>query len=346
MNIEELCFLALWAEEEIKKRNIPQLYQALLQKLRQNVQPNQPKVPFEQERNQLITVLKEIETKLSLLNESQKDFFKKLGILELIGKKGADHIENILYKNVLDIATAANKINESLQTLNKGLQKLEQAKSAICEYVTIEPKLTDKVLIRVYFEHEASINNIVDLKEWSNIWYEICRGLSIANNEAPENIEVVGAARGSLIIELATSYMVAKILSKILLAILEVVEKILLLKHKLEEIRSLQLMNDTLQTLLKEFDKKSQEIIENETENILQELETSLNFEGGEVKNNLRMAIKRLIDFIKRGGKVDCSIPEDQIEEDIDDKKELKQELKERFQEIRSISKNIEMLEE
>ena len=67
-----------------------------------------------------------------------------------------------------------------------------------------EPEIsTDQVLTRVIFEQDASVKNIKELKDWTSKWFDIGRGFAMANGQTPEDVQVLGGARGSLIIELA-----------------------------------------------------------------------------------------------------------------------------------------------
>ena len=58
MNVSELYQLTKWIQNEIVNTQIPQKYQQLLQILQRNAQPNQPKQPFEQQKNNLIEAIK------------------------------------------------------------------------------------------------------------------------------------------------------------------------------------------------------------------------------------------------------------------------------------------------
>jgi len=107
MNVSELFELTNWIQNEIVNSQIPQKYQALQQILQQNVQPNQQKQPFENQKNDLIDTIRKVP--LNQLTKDQIEFLRNLGIAQAVGKEGVDAIEYILYKNVLDIATAAKK---------------------------------------------------------------------------------------------------------------------------------------------------------------------------------------------------------------------------------------------
>jgi hypothetical protein len=47
------------------------------------------------------------------------------------------------------------------------------------------------------------MSNVADFRKWGTFWFEIGRGVAMAHNAAPEEIKIVGATKGSIIIELA-----------------------------------------------------------------------------------------------------------------------------------------------
>ena len=53
-------------------------------------------------------------------------FLHELGIAEAVGNDGANAIEDVLYKNVIDLATAAQKTQLIYQEVAEGLAKSNQ----------------------------------------------------------------------------------------------------------------------------------------------------------------------------------------------------------------------------
>ena len=112
MQIEELLKLTNWFEKYVKEVQIPQKVQQLHKVMTQNVsaRQNQQKQPFGQQKDDLITEVSNVNfTSLSI---EQIQLLKKLEIFNLFSKQGVALIEEILYKNQLDIATATTKIAE------------------------------------------------------------------------------------------------------------------------------------------------------------------------------------------------------------------------------------------
>ncbi|MGR3294201.1 MAG: hypothetical protein ACUZ9M_09335 [Candidatus Scalindua sp.] len=256
-------------------------------------------------------------------------------------------IEDILYKNVIDVATSAQKLQEIHQEINKGIQKSDQIQAGLSECVFEEEYETEnEVLIRVSFTGNATMSNVTDFKSWGNIWHEIGRGIAMAHNATPEDIKIVGATKGSIIIELAVIASIATTTSGIILAALKVAEKVLDIRKKAEEIRNLKLKNKKLSIDMEQEAEKEKAIgIKEISANIIKKLKLKKNGEGDKI-NALNKAVNNLVSFIESGGEVDFIIPEEDVEGDEnEDATPNYEELRITFQEIRQLENKIKLLE-
>ncbi len=345
MNVSELYDLTHWVTDKIVSTQIPQKYQALQQILQKHAQPNQQKPSFEAQKNELIETIKNVP--LRRLTKDQFLFLVKLGIAQAVGDEGVEIIEDILYKNVIDVANSAQKLQEIHQKIAKGIQKSDQIKAGLTDCVYEEIYETDnEVLIRVSFTGRATMSNVIDFKNWGNIWYEIGRGIAIANNLPPEDVKIIGATKGSIIIELAVIASIATTTSGIILSALKVAEKVLDIRKKAEEIRSMKLSNKKLaKDIAKEAEKEKTVGIEAISTEIIKQLKINKDGEGDKI-TALDKAVNNLVNFIEFGGEVDFIIPEEE-----DDSEENKNDapnygdLRVTFQEIRQLETKIKLLE-
>ena len=341
MNVSELYKLTIWVSKEIEAAQIPSLYQALQQILQQNSQSSS-KQPFEAQKDSLIKALEQVD--LASLTKDQLAFLRELGIAEAVGDDGANAIEDVLYKNVIDLATAAQKTQLIYQEVAEGLAKSNQIKVGLTGIVSSEQyELDNEILMRVTFTGQAKMGNIKDFKTWGNAWYDIGRGIALAHGTSPEDIKIVGATTGSIIIELAVVASIATTASGIILAALKVAEKVLDIKKKAEEIRGLKLTNEKLAKDLDEAaDTEKEKGIEEITVTMIKKLSIKKTGEGDKVKA-LETSIKNLVNFIEQGGEVDFIMPESGIEEG--DEEPSNKELRVAFQEIRRLEEKIALIE-
>ena len=168
----------------------------------------------------------------------------------------------------------------------------------------------------------------------------------MAHNASPEDVKIVGATKGSLIIELATIIKIATTASVIILAALKVAEKVLDIRKKAEEIRNMKLINKKLASNMeKEAENEKTVGIEKISADIIIKLKLKRDSEGDKI-NALDKAVKNLVSFIESGGEVDFIIPEEEVESDEKEGATPNYgNLRVTFQEIRQLETKIKLLE-
>lgn len=348
MQITELLKLSIWFEDNIVANGIPQKYQALYNRMQQNV--NNQKQPFENELKVLFDALKQLN--LNSLTLEQVKFLTDLEIEDLITVNAIEKIKDILHDFNLDIATATKKIQEFSQKINAAQTRLIEIRTVLEKSFLIKDESElpeDSVLMRVYFQEGSAIKDIKDLKKLSATWYDIGRGISMAQNRSPEDFKIIGAEKGSLIIEMAVYAGLATSVSTILLAGLKVAERVIELLKKVEELKALKLKNKKIQTdLLKEVEEEKTNGIKSILDFTIEKLGLNQEQEGDKI-TALEKSITKLVDFTQKGGAVDFVQPEeDENEDENENNREIRaaiSKLSENVQEIRSLENKIKMIE-
>ena len=349
MQITELLKLTEWFNLNIVKKGVPTKYTALYNKMNQNVRrnTNQQVVPFEQEKDKLIESLKEIN--FQTLSLEQINFLEQLEITELIGDIGAKRIDEILVKNNLDIATATSKVKESSDAIAKAQSTVTELQTTLSKSFDIEETDEvddDKVLMRVYFQNAVAIENLTDFKKLSAAWYDIGRGIAMAQDKSPEDFNIIGAKKGSIIIEMAVVVGLATTVSKILLESLKVADRFINVLKQVEELKGLKLGNKKIALELK---KEAEKEKDEGTNTILQTAITDLKLnteQQGDKVTALEKSIKKLIAFTQNGGVVDFVQPKEQEEDEENGEiREEIQKLKTNISEIRLLENQIKLLE-
>ena len=353
MNISELFQLTQWIKTEIADKQIVQKYQNLINIIDENIRPNRPpnatKKPFEQEKNLLLNTLREVP--LNYLTWEQLNFLDKLKIKSNVGDTAAENVEGILYKNSIDEPTIISKIKNIIGELNQGIAQSNQMKGVLENCISPEEyKLGDNVLMRVNFSGNASIKNVVDLKKWSEAWLEIGRGITMANGEAPEKLEIIGTIKGSIIIEFVLAPILIGSFSYLIKNVLNLISGVYEIKIQIEEFKNLKLKNDFLKSTAKEFDpiikgledtyeKSKNDGIEKITNDESERLKISNKNNDGEKITALKKATQNILNFIENGGGVDFVNPTNN-----EDREKLK-ELTDGFIKIRELENKVKQLE-
>ncbi len=349
MQISELLKLTKWYKDIIVAEQIPTKYQQLFNGMNQNVRANnnQPRQPFEAQRENLFKSLKKVT--LNKLTLEQIKFLEQLGIKELLGTEGINNIERILLENNIDIATATKKIGEFNTKITQANQVLTEIDTTLSKSFSVKDDeiLDDSVMMRIYFQDESAINNISDFKKLAATWYDIGRGIAMSQNKSPEDFKIIGAQKGSVIIELAVVAGIATSVSTILLKGLKVAERVIEILKKVEELKKMKLSNKKIELeLTKEAELEKKNGVSKILDSTISELGLDTSKDGDKI-TSLEKAITKLIDFTQNGGAVDFVQPNgEQADEDSDNgvRNEILQ-LKNNVQEIRKLENKIKMLE-
>lgn len=340
MNISELYSLTVWIQEEITDNQVLVKYDELHKVLEQLASSQNTSISFESQKDNLISTISEIPV-LSLTEEQFK-MLNSLNIAQSINNIGIDNIQDILYKNGLDIVAASKKLSETIKKLKIGIGKSKQINVGLTDCIEDENyEISNDILMRVKFTKDSSMSNITEFKKWGDTWYHIGRGITLAHNLTPEDVKIIGAARGSVIIEMLIVAEIATIVSGIILAVLKVVEKVYDIKKKAEELKALKLNNND--NIIKEIEKSVEEEENNGFNSIASQMTKKLKIKEGDKVNALNKSVEYLIDFINNGGEIDFILPKNE-----DDNKDIIKEnknLKILFQEIRTMESRIKHLE-
>ena len=351
MNVTELYHLTEWINSEISGQRILKLYTTLHTLLEQNTQANQQKQPFDEQKNAVIAALRKIP--LNQLTMAQVNFLHKLQIGPYVGMEGISHLENILVTNPIDPATAASNVQTIVTAINQGIEKATTIKKGLEGCVEKRELPSDEVLIRVNFSNDASMANITDLKDWGSIWHSIGRGIAIIHDIPPEDIRIIGASNGSILLDLGVSYIIAETVSKIMNKALDIAERIIQIRGEAEKVRTLRLSNNKIATQIDaEAKKVNDEGVDKLTTEIFSQLGASKTPDGDK-KTAFNKAVKHLIDFLSKGGEIDCVLPEETETTQDEEGKETEDSskkiqiasIRESFKQIRDHSAKLRVLE-
>ena len=351
MQIQELLRLSFWFNENIVDKGIPSLYQSLFSKMNQNAKANnnQPNKPFESERTKLIEALGSV--KLNKLTLEQIKFLEQNGVIDLLSQSGIRNIEQVMYEDNLDIATAAKKIGDFSNRIASAQVILDEIETTLSKSFSIEDGDVlpdDSVMMRVYFQEGSAMDNIKDFKRLGATWYDIGRGIAMAQNRSPEDFNIIGAQKGSVILEMAVVVQIATSVSAILLAGLLVADRVLEILKKAEELKGLKLGNKKIELeIKKEAEKEREHGIQTILATAIEKLEINIEQEGDKV-NALERSITKLIDFTQKGGAVDFVEPEDNDKSEEEVENGTREEMKKLIidvQKIRILENKIKLLE-
>jgi len=307
MNVDEIYELAVWVDREVSGKGVPQAYAALQAILQTNADSGSAAQPFEAERQAVIDAVRSVS--LASLSAEQREILANERIAQHLGENGVQEVEEILVRNQLDIATAAQRFGTIVADFNRAVTHFQALESSLNGFVKRRSVESEGVLMRVVFTAEASINDVVDLKEWSEKWWRIARGVALANGNAVEDVKVASASHGSIIIELLLFAGLANVFLTLMNKALEGTEKILNIRLKLDEIRKLDIKEPSIEELLANAIKKARAEKIEEIAKALVDAEVLPKKLTADNRNTLVSSISELVGFLEKGGEVDFVLP-------------------------------------
>ncbi len=339
MNVVELYNLTKWVRREVVKTELEQKYVTLQAILQQN--SNQSSQPFEEPKNNLIEAVQNVD--LISLTKPQIDFLNKIEILHALGDQGVKQIEDILYHDRLDIKTASNKFQGIIFKLEEGVNIINKIFEGLNGNIQDDiDEYGDDVLMRISFLDDASMSNVEDFKDWGKKWHSIGYGIAIAHGATPQDIKIVGASRGSVVLELITTAPILATIGVITWWSLKVAEKVQGMVKTAAEIKKLNLENKRYEAvsanLAEGLEEEKQACIKAAIDSQIKKLKLKKTSDGDKI-NALTESITTLIDFIEKGGELDFVIPEEENSDSEEDGK-----IEDKFAEIRNNAKEIRTL--
>jgi hypothetical protein len=216
----------------------------------------------------------------------------------------------------------------------------------------------NSALLRVRFTGNAHLNNLTEFKDWGETWWDIGRGISMAVSDSPESIKVVGASNGSIVITLATCYEIAALTSGILLSVFAVAEKVLVILQEYEKLKALQNANKetskhfiiAADEVKRAADETKQKGIDEIVASAAREAKLDAKSDGDKLIA-LRSSVKKLAEFIEKGGEVDFVMPDESATDEADDDvqainaRKERERLRAKFSELRKLEQQVKQLE-
>lgn len=305
MIVEELYGLTQWATAEIGP--LLSHYENLATTLEHNTR-NTQKVGVRDQLLPLEEALRRVP--LQRLTAEQLELLDKNDMLRYLGTSGIDFLKVTVRDGNFDPATGASSVRGAHQALTQGLRRLETLREDMnSANVQVERKFSADagVITRLHFQDRANIGDVAELKKWSSEWYDIARGLAAATKERPEDVRVIGASTGSLILVLSTSVAIATVLSILAKNANLISKSVLDILNGIEDLRHKKVLNQTIEDAMKE---QAKAIKDNGVATAVDSVKAHLGVViDKEVETLLNKAVEKYFNFTEKGGEVDMLAP-------------------------------------
>jgi len=282
-------------------------------------------------RNALFKSLESFDDMALTYNEER--LYRLLEYDKLVGAGGIEAIDIILHDENFDPAGVVSKIQEKLKKFIEFYTAQSQLSAYLGKFPSIEKIKLDKNerRLQISFLDATAVETIIDFEKCIDIWILIIRAFSEYAGNRPEDVRIVSVHKSSpLVIDFASGIGIVFLISKAVDMVLGKVERYVKILKEMEEVKKLKLKNKRIALDLKaagdEFaDASASEIVEKLLAGKGKKVD-------GAVKTHLIIAVKKLFDFIDKGGRVDSP--------DVETDKELGQVIKN----IRKLQQSIDKI--
>lgn len=299
------------------------------------------KQPVREPLSDLTTTLNNLPVE-ALTNEELTKL-SDLGVLQYLGIEGARFVQDTVTSGDYDPASAAADIASAVNTLTQRKQQfsgLFKALTGLEFGIDFDEELNNQTAIRVRFRGDASIADVVLLKRWSTDWYDIMRGVAMSVGERPEQVKVVGAANGSIVLVLTGAASVTLVLAVIAKNIGKIVHEVLKIANAIEDLRHKKILNREIEKQLLIQQKKTQD--EGVASTVAAVNEVLPEPMSNEIEAALTKSVKKYVAFTDKGGDVDFIEPWGGAEYDRDEGVEEVSALEGTSAELRLLHETIE----
>ena len=322
MKANDLYKLAQWYEHNIVGNNLTQLYNDSVTKINslltsKSQYVDQKIAVYDQISGSLCSQLENID--YGKLNFDDTAVLDKLGLKHVVLEPACESIKELVSVEE-DIHTISARFTDKLRKIKRADAKFKQLLTLIpsmFEISEIEQYNSEKVLTRIKFHNEASINNVVNLNDWSSSLNKIARGYSMVLNQAPEDFEVVSASKGSIIFDLLLNLETINMLGETFNYIADFALTCTELKLALQGIEYFKDKNPEQYKILKE--QAEQDAVDEQdsmAEVIAEKLHQkyAVDKTNHEAKQNLKSAVREVNKFIDKGGDINFKSTDGNIE--------------------------------
>ena len=316
MQTNELYALALWFEQNIEQDPVQNHYSSLYNNLK-NLIGNPSEKNLKEVENLKVSQYEKLIQRLSTidtfgLTDTQNNILRNMDLNSIVLTESTEYLNNLLLLPQ-DNSYVASTLKFDIDRLTMAVSsfkaiRIHMAKVLNEQYLTTTSISETKCLTRLKFHNDAAINNVVNLKDWSKSWFTIARGFSMAVNQKPQDFEIIGADKGSLIIDLMLNIEVVKLITETLTSMAELATQLTALKMAIDGVKALKgkmdedTYNKMLQQVTENVTKDEKEIVQKVVEHLKNE-ELILD---QTCQNELVSAIRELTKFNQKGGSLNC----------------------------------------
>jgi hypothetical protein len=295
-------------KKEIESKQIIAKYELMLAIIKKST--GSPDKDFSNElseaKNSLILAQNEIEpigwsySKYRMYIDLDKD--------SITGKRAVANLNSIFDANHNKPSDIAKELKKIIANINNVLNaKTDPLKLLSC-FSSTESVSSDMTLLTLFFEGKTTVNTINDIERYSRLWDNIIKDFAILTMQTDCSPAIESIDKNSMILHIANGDKIVDSLSYGTSRIIETYSKILRIRKLQLEAIEMVLNHEILDLLEDEISNTINET----SQNVVYDLMEKYNWDNmparDETFHNVDKSLKRILDFIEKGGKIECQL--------------------------------------
>ncbi|OFX75674.1 MAG: hypothetical protein A2X12_09605 [Bacteroidetes bacterium GWE2_29_8] len=333
-----------YINKSIEKNNLTHHFETLINHLNEvinNADNSDYIEKIANKKQEIIEILKNIEP--NDWGYSKFNVYKLIEKNSFFGIIGAEKISYIFDKyqaNPLLIKNNLVEIQTGIIKFEEQIPYLIQIISPLIEIQTDETNEC-RTTLYLFFEDKTHIKYITDVEKYTRIWDNILKSFCrLTKNEIQDAI-VRNIDKNAIVLNINDGDEILKALSKGTSNIVEIYKKVLRIRQLQYETVSMQL-NQEISEL---FEDEVSITINQATENVVSELMNDYGWTNENDKEEVflivQKSLKQILNFIEKGGKIEC-----QLSKDSEDLNEKNKKLILAFDSVKDLQKVIQNIKE
>jgi hypothetical protein len=235
--------------------------------------------------------------------------FENIDKNQLFGKAAAASLDDLIRPDNKDYKSIYSNLSWKLKHISKLSETLYRFQHLFDQIVPAEVFQTNeesenKSSLFLYFEGRLSVKNIADLERYARLWDGILNSFSRITGEENLTLDINSFRNGNIVLDVTTQ---DKTLNSIITGIVEILNllPVILKIRKIQtEIVLIPLYNNINDQLEDEISRLiNQKAFESAQKLVSDKLSDSMDSE--EIINDLSRALKQILSFVEKGGKIE-----------------------------------------
>jgi hypothetical protein len=338
MRISELKKAMDFVVTHISKTNIQQYFMQLINVMEANARtrvPQQRLQPISDQKKILLDQVKKVDIE-KFLTFNERKLLAIYVDLDIFGIKGAVKIEDIFTQRQLDQQGAIDDLRKLEQKYSKLIGDAQNVLNILQPFAipTLETDVPDGFgVLQITFKGAAAIENLDDLREYTDEWWKIVRGFGRLVDCTPGEVKVASFEKGSVIAEFFANFPLLEAIGLSGKLFLSGLATFLVFKRQLLEVENSQVATEaTKQQMRDDAQQYKDKLIEEVTQKVLEKYSDK----PEDAKGEARLSVRLSSEFLEKGGTIDFRLKASDLE------KGEHKELAESYDRVRALETDIE----